>query len=259
MTALAAAHLGYRCHIFCPEPNSPGDAGLGRSPRSPPTTTSAALDALRRRGRCRHLRIRERARRDGRAARDAQAGASAARHPRKSARTGSRKRISCALIGVRDDALIARVGDAAELAAAIAEIGLRAILKTARLGYDGKGQVTHRAGRATPPRSGRAHGRRRSAFSKRFVDFACEISVIVARGADGAIALLSPGREPARQSHSRRPRSRRPPIDATLAARADAIARDIAEALDLVGVLAVEMFVAKNGARAGQRAGAAAA
>ena len=79
-----------------------------------------------------------------------------------------------------------------------------------------------------------------------FVDFACEVSVIVARTSDGALAVYPPV-ENRHVNHI---------LDTTIApARlskgtsdaAEAIARHVAEKLDLVGVLAVEMFVTKSG------------
>ena len=74
------------------------------------------------------------------------------------------------------------------LDAAVARLGLPAVLKTARLGYDGKGQVLLRdpaeiaaAFEALSPKPLILEG---------FVDFACEISVVVARGADGAMSAF---------------------------------------------------------------------
>ena len=132
----------------------------------------------------------------------------------------------------------------AELQHAASELGLPAILKTARLGYDGKGQ-----------RLLRDMGELAAAFEELspkplilegFVNFACEISVIVARGADGGIAAFDTVEN----------RHRDHILDLTLApARvqdpvahaAQALARRVAEALDLVGLLAVEMFVTHDG------------
>src|SRR5882757_11224537 len=80
-----------------------------------------------------------------------------------------------------------------------------------------------------------------------FVDFRCEISVVLARAADGAMAVYPPV-ENRHVNHI---------LDTTIApadlpvetlSKAETIARHIAERLDLVGVLAVEMFVTKAGA-----------
>ena len=80
-----------------------------------------------------------------------------------------------------------------------------------------------------------------------FVDFACEISVIVARGRRRRL------RRPIRRSRtststtSSTRRSRRRASRPRSPMRAEAIARHVAEKLDLVGVLAVEMFVTQSG------------
>ena len=75
-----------------------------------------------------------------------------------------------------------------------------------------------------------------------FVDFACEISVIVARGRDGAWATYPPV-ENQHVAHILDTTIAPARIAAETAMRAEVIARHIAEKLDLVGVLAVEMFV----------------
>ena len=83
------------------------------------------------------------------------------------------------------------IADPGALAAATREFGRPAVLKTVRLGYDGKGQV--HADRRYQRRGGvAAHGRARSASSKALSISRCEISVIVARGADGALATYPP-------------------------------------------------------------------
>lgn len=132
----------------------------------------------------------------------------------------------------------------ADLEAAAARLGLPAVLKTTRLGYDGKGQAMLRES-----------GDLVSAFERlspkplvleAFINFAREVSVIVARGADGALACFDTVEN----------RHRNHILDVTLApARiidevnhaAQSIARHVATALDLVGLLAVEMFIDSDG------------
>src|SRR5262249_11999495 len=80
-----------------------------------------------------------------------------------------------------------------------------------------------------------------------FVDFACEVSVIVARGADGTMALYPPV-ENRHVNHILDTTIAPADIAPEIATEADRIARRIAERLDLVGVLAVEMFVTRSGA-----------
>jgi 5-(carboxyamino)imidazole ribonucleotide synthase len=79
-----------------------------------------------------------------------------------------------------------------------------------------------------------------------FVDFACEISVIVARGGNGAWATYPPV-ENQHVCHILDTTIAPARIGAETAMRAEAIARHVAEKLDLVGVLAVEMFVTQAG------------
>jgi 5-(carboxyamino)imidazole ribonucleotide synthase len=126
------------------------------------------------------------------------------------------------------------------LHAAIAKIGLPAVLKTRRFGYDGKGQTIIRAG-DDPDRAWDDLGTR-SAILEAFVPFEREISVIAARSADGSIECFDVT-ENEHRDHilkvSRVPAA----ISDALAAQARDIAQRLAGALDYVGVLAVEMFV----------------
>jgi 5-(carboxyamino)imidazole ribonucleotide synthase len=136
------------------------------------------------------------------------------------------------------------VADAATLAEAALALGLPAVLKTVRLGYDGKGQVMMTADTAIDDawrRMGAALG-----ILEGFVDFECEISVIVARTAAGALAAY-PAVENRHVNHILDTTVAPAPIDAAVADAAATIARHIAEQLDLVGVLAVEMFVTRSG------------
>jgi len=126
------------------------------------------------------------------------------------------------------------------LHAAIAKIGLPAVLKTRRFGYDGKGQMIIRAG-DDADRAWADLGTR-SAILEAFVPFEREISVIAARSADGDVECFDVT-ENEHRDHilkvSRVPAA----VPDELAARARDIAQRIAAALDYVGVLAVEMFV----------------
>jgi len=79
-----------------------------------------------------------------------------------------------------------------------------------------------------------------------FVDFACEISVVVARGLDGATAAFDVV-ENQHRDHILDLTLAPARIGAELALEAQALARNVAEKLDLVGLLAVEMFVTSKG------------
>jgi 5-(carboxyamino)imidazole ribonucleotide synthase len=143
-------------------------------------------------------------------------------------------------IGIAD---YADVSSTPSLRAAIARIGLPAVLKTRRFGYDGKGQAIIRDG-DNPDQIWEDLGTR-SAILEAFIPFVCEVSVIAARSADGHVECFDVT-ENEHQDHilkiSRAPAN----ISDALAGRARAIAEKIANALNYVGVLAVEMFVVER-------------
>ncbi|EPX81510.1 5-(carboxyamino)imidazole ribonucleotide synthase [Litoreibacter arenae] len=127
---------------------------------------------------------------------------------------------------------------------AVAEIGTPSILKTCRLGYDGKGQARLReesdAEQAFASMNGAA------AVLEGFVDFSCEISVIGARAADGQVACFDPGENVHRHGILH---TTTVPASVPASVRTDAvlIAARILNALDYVGVLGVELFVTPDG------------
>ncbi|MEO6740281.1 MAG: 5-(carboxyamino)imidazole ribonucleotide synthase [Chthoniobacteraceae bacterium] len=137
-----------------------------------------------------------------------------------------------------------KIDSAAQLAAAAAEIGLPGVLKTAAFGYDGKGQRKLKPGddlaEAWRPFEGQP------AVLEKFIPFEREISVIVARGLDGAMTTW-PVCENEHANHILDVTLCPARLPATVAARAAELARSIAVALDLTGVLAVEMFLMGDG------------
>jgi 5-(carboxyamino)imidazole ribonucleotide synthase len=137
----------------------------------------------------------------------------------------------------------AAIGSPEELAAAVDAIGLPAVLKTRRLGYDGKGQAMIAEG-GDPLRAWDAIGRA-PAILEGFIPFEREISVVIARGADGHLQSFDVA-ENEHRDHilklSRIPAAITPEV----AARAHDIAARIADAFAYVGVLAVEMFVVRD-------------
>ena len=125
-----------------------------------------------------------------------------------------------------------------DLDAAVSRIGRPSILKTRRLGYDGKGQV--RIG------DGPAEWTGAPSVLEGFVDFSAEISVIIARGTDGQVAAFDPGLNVHREGILR---TTTVPCGLPGKVTTDAvlIAARIANALDYVGVMGVELFVTSNG------------
>lgn len=128
-----------------------------------------------------------------------------------------------------------------ELESAVARIGLPAVLKTRRFGYDGKGQQVLRTVEQVVP-AWHAIGVV-PLILEGFVRFERELSIIGVRGRDGATAFYPLIENEHREGILRR--SIAPAPDATtLQATAEALARSVLEALDYVGVLAVELFQA---------------
>lgn len=148
-------------------------------------------------------------------------------------------------IGTADYVDVSSVGT---LRTAIERIGLPAVIKTRRFGYDGKGQAIIRAGDDLE-QVWQDLGTK-SAILEAFVPFEREISVIAARSASGEVECFDVTENEHRDhilKTSRAPAA----IPDELAAQARAIAEKIASALDYVGVLAVEMFVVPgNGSKA---------
>lgn len=138
----------------------------------------------------------------------------------------------------------ADVPDSATLTASLDSIGYPAILKTRRFGYDGKGQA-----RITAPDQAEAALASLAgapAILEGFVDFSAEISVIGARGVDGAVACFDPGENVHRDGILH---TTTVPARLSGAQRTDAVllTGKILSALDHVGVLAVELFVTPAG------------
>ncbi|MGR3390614.1 5-(carboxyamino)imidazole ribonucleotide synthase [Sagittula sp.] len=138
----------------------------------------------------------------------------------------------------------ADVTDAASMTAALDEIGTPAILKTRRLGYDGKGQA--RLSTPADAEAARAAMNGAPAILEGFVDFSREISVIAARNADGDVACFDPGENLHDDGILRRTTV---PARIPGPMRMDAVllASRILNALDYVGVLGVELFVTPGG------------
>jgi 5-(carboxyamino)imidazole ribonucleotide synthase len=241
MTALAAARLGYRCHVLTPEPDAPAAQVTNRATIAPYDDPGALadfaravdvitiefenlpLEPLARLARARPMRPA----------------------PEVLATCQDRLNEKAFLRGI--DVPIAPywiVRDARELARALRAHQGRAVLKTTRFGYDGKGQAALAPGAdcgAAWAGLGAEVG-----VLEAWVDFAREVSVITARAADGARATYPPV-----ENHHREhilARTIAPaPLAPALAAAARALAERIAAALDLVGLLAVEMFVTRDG------------
>ena len=143
-----------------------------------------------------------------------------------------------------ETAPFAPVDSLADLEAAVAAIGLPAVLKTRRFGYDGKGQVTIRPGDDLAG-AWRTIGAQ-SAILEGFVAFSREVSVIAARCSDDAFAAFDVT-ENVHRNHILHRSTVPARLGAEAAKQARGIACRISSALDYVGVFAVELFVAGEG------------
>jgi 5-(carboxyamino)imidazole ribonucleotide synthase len=132
-----------------------------------------------------------------------------------------------------------------DLYAALLEIGYPAVLKTTRLGYDGKGQRTIRAKDDAEKAFGEIGGVQ--LVLEGFIAFEREISVIVARGTDGASVAYDPA-ENVHKDHILKTSTLPASISEAAGQKAIAMAKSVADALDYVGVMGVEFFVVSDGA-----------
>lgn len=241
MTAMAAAELGYRCHIFSPEADSPAAQVSAQASVAAYTDIAAMTEFAR--------------------AVDVvtyefenipyEPVASIAEivpvrpgpNVLRIAQDRLKEKDFLNSVGVAT-ARYQEVNDAAGLARAVRDLGRPSVLKTSRLGYDGKGQVAIRA--ETDLAQAWAAMGGQQGIVESFIDFTTEISVIVARGVDGSHATYVPV-ENQHKNHILDQTIAPARVGADQAMKAEAIARHVAQQLELIGVLAVEMFVTRDG------------
>ncbi len=239
MLAIAAAQLGYRCHIYAPEGDSVAAEVAARFTCAPwddaeamaafargcdvityefenvPVGPLASLPAER-----------------------------LSPHPRALETAQDREKEKAFVEGLGGRAApYALVDSHEDLLAAVDRIGAPGILKTRFEGYDGKGQW--RIGSAIEAEGASLHSA--DLIYEGLVHFAAEFSVILARHADGAIVFW----DSAENVHSGGilSRSTLPPSDTVRSQLDDAraLAAKVAEALGYVGVLTLEFFATPNG------------
>lgn len=241
MLAVAAAELGLSCHIYCPDAQSPAFA-VSAARTVAPYGDEAALAEFAAR-----VDVVTYEFENIPAATVEFLIAHTTVLPGARSLAVSQDRLSekqlMAELGIAVPAF-APVAALSDIYSALARTGRPAILKTRRLGYDGKGQAMIGAGDDPVP-AWRATGEV-PAILEALIPFSREISVILARSRDGDMrawdvtenrhkaGILDTSTVPAA-------------ITPLLAARAVAMAEQIAMALDHVGVLAVEMFVIGDG------------
>ncbi|MFZ5674563.1 MAG: 5-(carboxyamino)imidazole ribonucleotide synthase [Pseudomonadota bacterium] len=240
MLALAAARLGLKCHIFAPELDSPAfqvaasHTCAAYDDRDALEAFAAAVDVVTYEFE------------------NVPAETAAILGRRKPLAPGAEalatsqdrfvEKTFLTRIGL-ETAPFASVDDEAGLERAVARIGRPSILKTRRFGYDGKGQTTIRAETALPAAWARIGAR--PAILEGFVAFEKEVSVIAARGWDGAIAVYDVP-ENRHANHILHQSIVPAAIAPETAAEAREIAARITAALDYVGVIGVELFFARG-------------
>jgi 5-(carboxyamino)imidazole ribonucleotide synthase len=241
MLALAAAQLGFKCHVFAPNPDSPAFDVVHRVTCADYTDTEA-LDRFA--GNV-DVVTYEFENVPAETATFLAARVPVLPDPQVLATTQDRlaEKIFVTGLGIRT-ADFAAVAEPGELVAVIERIGRPAVLKTRRFGYDGKGQVTIRNG-SDPQAAWRDVGGQ-PCILEAFVPFEREVSVIAARGRDGRVECFDVTENEHRDHFLKVSRVPAALSDVT-AQEARRIAGAIAQAFDYVGVLAVEMFVQRNG------------
>jgi 5-(carboxyamino)imidazole ribonucleotide synthase len=246
MTAAAASHLGYRTHIYCPEKDSPAAQATSRATvasyedEEALYAFAAAVDVVT-------FEFE-----------NVPYSAASFLAERVLVRPSPKVLAICQDRLKEKDFLTsinvptARYGEASgpeAVARVLRDLGTPAVLKTARMGYDGKGQV--RLDKDVEPaqawRDMAGHANQAVGIVESFVDFRIEISVIVARDAKGGLATYVPV-ENQHKHHILDLTIAPARVPEAVADRAEAIARHIAESIELVGILCVEMFVTHDDA-----------
>jgi 5-(carboxyamino)imidazole ribonucleotide synthase len=241
MTALAAAKLGYRTHIFAPDADPPAAQVTNLVTRAD-YADHAALEKFARSVAVVTFEFEN----VPVSAAEAIAAAGAPVRPSPRALAVAQDRIQEKSLAEKLGLATAKwraVASPADLDAAIAAVGAPAVLKTVRMGYDGKGQA--RIARAADCAAAWQAIGRAPAVLEGFVDFACEVSVIVARGHDGQEAWYGPMENRHRGGIldvTIAPAS----VSAAVADQAVQAALRLARELEIVGLLAVEMFVTRD-------------
>lgn len=240
MTALAAARLGYRTHVLCPEPDSPcaqvtdrhswtsydDHAALAHFAKSVDVVTLEFENVP-----CETIRVLQQW---------VPARPSADVLAICQDRLLEKRFIAAAGIAVPP---FAEIADRDAIEPGLAQVGRPAVLKSRRLGYDGKSQV--RIDGDTDLTQAWQRIGAGPAIVESFVPFAAELSVIVARTALGDMRCY-PAVENRHRNHVLSETIVPARVSEAVAAEAERIARVLAAALKVEGLLAVEMFLTQD-------------
>ena len=241
MFAIAARRMGYRVHVFSPESDTP----TGQVADVEVSAPYEDLDAVRRFARSVEVVTFE--------------FENVPHETADAAAEHARVRPAGSVLHVaqnreREKTFLARAGlpvprfevvrSPGDLEQALVRVGCPAVLKTARFGYDGKGQARIDA----PTDAAKAWGAigQQDAVLEEFVDFERELSVVAARGLDGAMADYG-AVENRHRNHILDLTIAPASVPGRVARDAQQLACAVLEALDVVGVLCVELFLARDG------------
>ncbi len=241
MLALATGQLGFKCHVYAPEPDNPAyqvsaSHTVGRyNDFDALARFAAAIDVVTYEF-------------------ENVPGETAAFFENRVPLAPSARALSVAQDRIAEKTFIAGLGipvapfapisNLKALEAALDKIGRPAILKTRRFGYDGKGQAKitdNQSAAAAWAEIGKV-----PAILEGLIDFDTEISVIAARGWDGSIAVYDVP-ENHHQDHILKSSTVPARISRETAKQARSLGRRIIDALDYVGVIGIEMFASASG------------
>jgi 5-(carboxyamino)imidazole ribonucleotide synthase len=138
----------------------------------------------------------------------------------------------------------AKFAEGTDVATGIRDVGVPCVVKTADFGYDGKGQLKVMTEADVPAAVKKFAGQ--AVVIEQFVDFACEVSAVVARSPSAAVRVF-PIAENIHTNHILDFSIVPARVAPAVAAAAEKLARLIAEKINLVGVMGVEFFVTKTG------------
>ncbi|MCY4306001.1 MAG: 5-(carboxyamino)imidazole ribonucleotide synthase [Aestuariivita sp.] len=241
MLSVAASRLGFRSHIFDPNPDAPAthvaDAvtTASFSNETALTTFANSVDVIT--FEFENIPI---------SALDVLGSYCAIKPDKEALRISQDRLIEKTFLQSLDLQTVefVEVCDLLSLRNALDQIGTPAILKTRQFGYDGKGQI------CIVKEAEASHAFKSideaPAILEKFVEFDLEISVIAARGINGSVAAFDPGQN---EHHDGILRKTIVPARVNVRQKTDAIliSAKILNALDYVGVIGVEFFVTENG------------
>ena len=243
MTAIAAAQMGIRAHIFAPDAMYSPAAEVAHSATQAPYEDEVALAAF---GESIDA-VTSEFENVPATTMDILAEhcpVSPGRDALHVAQNRLREKTLASDLGIATPAFWA-VRSADDLAAALSALSGKGVLKTTEQGYDGKGQMRIATGDETGAIW--AEMNTSEAILESFIDFDAEVSFLVWRGADGQLGTFPPALNTHKNGILASSIAPAPDIDPKTLAHGAEAAMAFAEAVNLHGVLAMEAFVNKEG------------